>query len=281
MHIGNKKNLKENKEFIILDCRFDISEPKVGLHEYEKEHIEGAFYIDLEKDLTGKVEKYGGRHPLPDMDKFIRSIEKTGINKNSNVLIYDGGDLVIASRLGFMLNYIGIENTYIYEGGFELLKNELKLNNIKPKYNLNNKIDKNFNDDLIVNMEEVKKFISDKKAIIIDSRANERYLGLEEPLDKIAGRIPSSVNYYYTDNLVETRLKDINTLENMYKELKNFETIIVHCGSGVSGCVNTLVLDRLNIKSKLYLGSYSDWISYDNNEIIIKDNKKMKVMEIL
>ncbi|MDQ1235136.1 3-mercaptopyruvate sulfurtransferase SseA [Paenibacillus sp. SORGH_AS306] len=46
------------------------------------------------------------------------------------------------------------------------------------------------------------------------------------------------------------------------------QPIIVYCGSGVSACPNVLALKEAGYKNvKLYSGSWSDWISYEEHAI--------------
>ena len=47
----------------------------------------------------------------------------------------------------------------------------------------------------------------------------------------------------------------------------NYEEVIIYCGSGITASPVSLALNEAGIKHKLYAGSFSDWISYDDNEI--------------
>ncbi|MCT4509222.1 MAG: rhodanese-like domain-containing protein [Tepidibacter sp.] len=116
-------------------------------------------------------------------------------------------------------------------------------------------------------VDEVRRNIDQDKSIIIDSRSLERYKGEVEPIDKKAGHIPSAQNYFWLDVLEDDKMKDIKKLKDHFNEVLKYKNVIVHCGSGITGCVNYVALDEIGVKSKLYLGSWSDWISYDENEL--------------
>ena len=124
------------------------------------------------------------------------------------------------------------------------------------------------NSKLICDVEYIRKNIEKEESVIIDSRAGNRYLGIEEPLDKKAGHIPGAVNYFWKDNFEDNKIKDLKTLEERFEEVNDYKNIIVHCGSGVSACVNILVMCEIGLDPILYLGSWSDWISYEDNLII-------------
>ncbi len=125
--------------------------------------------------------------------------------------------------------------------------------------------------NLVVPMEYVKSKLYKKDTVIIDCRANERYQGLVEPAYSKAGHIPSAKNYFCKDliksDFENGSLKDIEFLKKFFKDLNNYDEVILSCGSGISACVNSLALRELDIPHKIYIGSFSDWISYDDNEI--------------
>ncbi|MNW20262.1 3-mercaptopyruvate sulfurtransferase [compost metagenome] len=48
----------------------------------------------------------------------------------------------------------------------------------------------------------------------------------------------------------------------------------MYCGSGVTACPNLLALAEAGREDvKLYLGSWSDWISYGENPIAVGDEE--------
>lgn len=278
MYLVNVEFIKENDDLIIIDCRYDMANPPFGYEEYKKGHLKGAYYIDLDKDMTGDVSVHGGRHPLPDMDEFARKMSTLKIKKDSKILVYDNGELPMAARLWFMLNLIGLREVYILEGGYdELVKSDMEITTEEPDYDFDNELSVDIQSQLICDVDCVKASMDNEKSVIVDSRSKPRYLGLEEPFDKIAGHIPTAINYFWKDNFEGLKVKDYGKLQAAFLEMNNYEEVIVHCGSGITGCVNMFLLNEIGIKSKLYLGSYSDWLSYGENEIIVKNNEVRKV----
>ncbi|MBN2794203.1 MAG: sulfurtransferase [Clostridia bacterium] len=275
MYLVDIEFLKENP--VVIDCRFDMQNPSYGPKAYEKNHYPGAYYMDLEKDMTSKIEAHGGRHPLPDLNEFALKIGSFGVIDTSKILIYDDGDLPMACRLWVMLKLLGLKEVYILKDGYQaFLKAEIQLSNERPKPVIS---ELKFDLDMsyICSMEETKEALSKENAIVIDSRAPERYAGLTEPFDKIAGHMPGAVNYFWKDLFDEKGVKSYGNIEAHFLEMHNYDQVIVHCGSGITGAVNQFFLREMNIPAVLYLGSYSDWLSYDDNEIIIKDNQRIKV----
>lgn len=273
-NIISQEWLKDNiskEDLIILDTRAELNEPDYGLNEYNKGHIKGAQFVSMEEVMTGELKEHGGRHPLPDMDEFIENMKSLGIEDNSTVVIYDDGDLAMAGRLWWILKYSGKNKVYVLKGGIKSwVENDLELTTEIPKVKKSNSLTLNLTPSMEVDMDYVKKVIIDKDIAIIDSRAYERYIGKIEIVDKVAGHIPSALNYPWT-NLVEDGIKPKEELEEYFKPLKDYKEVIVHCGSGITGTVNLMFMEEVGLKPKFYVGGYSDWISYEDNEIVEGD----------
>jgi thiosulfate/3-mercaptopyruvate sulfurtransferase len=121
---------------------------------------------------------------------------------------------------------------------------------------------------MLVDIGEVKNRQNSPGVILVDSRERDRYLGIHEPIDRVAGHIPGAVNYPWqdvTDNsgyVVSPELQ-----RQRWQDVEKSPEIMVYCGSGVTACVNLLALDLIGISTgKLYAGSWSDWISYDDSK---------------
>ena len=271
-NLVNAKWLKENinnENIVIVDCRFNLMDKEYGKKSYEKGHIKGAKRVDIETELSGTVKVHGGRHPLPSIEKLKNTFEKLGISNDSIVISYDEGDLAGASRLWWILKYLGHEKVYVLDGGLEDFKELGGEISTEIKKSNKGKLDINVQENMKIDMEYVKERIDDEDTVIVDSREYKRYIGEFEPVDKKAGHIPGAVNYFWMDILEKDGdklyLKSKDELRKQFAELIDFDEVIVYCGSGITACPNSLALSEIGIKHKLYTGSFSDWISYDEN----------------
>lgn len=259
-----------NKDVKIVDCRFSLSKPDEGERLYKESHIPGANFFDLEKQLSAPVSKHGGRHPLPDIEQFRHEIEQAGIENTKTVVAYDGGEGAFASRFWWLLTYIGHDKVYVLNGGFKGW--------VEAGYSTTKEVPKpesaqykvSIRKEMLATYEEIKEIVANKKKspILIDSREKARYLGKEEPIDKIPGHIPGAMHKFWAEGLENGFFKGSEEQKKRFAELDQKEPIIVYCGSGVTATPNYIALKIAGYQNvKLYAGSYSDWVSYSDNPV--------------
>ena len=253
----------------IVDCRFLLGQPDAGREAYEAGHIPGAVYLDLEKDLSAPVTKHGGRHPLPDLAALASRLAKAGIGSNNRIIAYDDQGGMNASRLWWLLRYMGHEQAYIMDEGFSAWQNAKFPVTTDVPVQIPSSFDLNLQPQMLASVEDVQQASASGSAVLIDSRDARRYAGLEEPIDAKAGHIPGAVNYFWKDILgADSRWSGVEALEERFVKLGKNDAIIVYCGSGVSACPNVIALEEAGFSNvKLYSGSWSDWISYEGNAV--------------
>lgn len=255
----------ENPQVVIIDCRFSLADSESGQKQYQESHIPGAFYLDLNRDLASAVGKHGGRHPLPNMGELADKLSAIGINSSETLVVaYDDSRLAFAARLWWLLRYMGHSKVALLDGGFSAWKAAgYPVTNTLPQPR-EGKFVVQLQPDLVVDIETVKERKDLPGEVLIDSRESERYAGLREPIDPIAGHIPGAVNYPWQEVTDETgKVRSTSAQKQRWAQLEIGAEIIVYCGSGVTACVNLLSLEIAGIPdAKLYVGSWSDWCSY-------------------
>jgi len=248
---------------------FDVSNGKNAKANYGTEHIEGAFFVDLNTQLADIKNDLsdGGRHPLPKIENFSKTLTDLGISKDRHIVIYDDKNSSNASaRFWWMLKSVGHEKVQVLNGGLSQAK---KYNfPFSSKIEIAKKNPETYHIDKwnlpTIEISEVERVSQNPNYLVVDVRDQERYEGKTEPIDLIAGHIPGAINIPFTENL------DQNGLFLKPDELRNkYETIfgaikaensIVHCGSGVTACHTLLALDYAEMEiPKLYVGSWSEW----------------------
>lgn len=264
------KNLP-TENFILLDARVG----KDAYQNYLDKHVKGARFIDLDKDLAeiGEDAAFGGRHPLPSVEKFAEKLSNLGISEDSHVVIYDDKNGANAgARAWWMLRSFGLKNVQVLDGGFQAVEKEnLEFSSGEETFEKSNVIKKGNWLLPTSSLEEVENELVNNSSTVIDVRDAYRYNGESEPIDLVAGHIPGAINIPFSENLDENGnfLKPEILKEKYSKLLANKpENLIIHCGSGVTACHTILALEYAGFQtSNLYVGSWSEWSRREGKEV--------------
>lgn len=252
---------------------FDVRSGKDAKSNYEAEHLEGAFFVDLETQLADIKHDFsdGGRHPLPEIGTFARTLSDLGISENDHIVVYDdkhGANA--AARFWWMLRSAGHEKVQVLNGGLGQAK---KLNfPMRSGTETSEKIEQPYQVDHwhlpTVGIDQVEKLSQEPGHLVIDVREKGRYDGAFEPIDLVAGHIPGAINIPFSENMDKNGLfLSPKVLEQTYStKLGDVgpENTIVHCGSGVTACHTLLAMAYAGMEiPKLYVGSWSEWSRND------------------
>ena len=263
-HLKSSVNLNDSK-LVIIDCRFQLIDPTWGYKQYRLSHIPGAYYLDLDRDLSSPVQSRGGRHPLPEIEPFACKLADLGIIKDETLVVaYDDSRLAFAARLWWLLRYLGHERVAVLDGGWKAWQSGgYPTSEVIPQPR-SGSFDPQPRTDWIVDLETVKTRKDLPSVVLIDSRDSDRYAGIREPIDPIAGHIPGAINSPWQQVTDESSyLRPLQEHQELWADYQQAEEIIVYCGSGVTACVNLFSLKLAGIKQvKLYPGGWSDWCSY-------------------
>ena len=264
IEVDELMQISENQNLRIFDVRTGSN----AKENYIKKHLEYSVFVDLNSDLAEIDDpKNGGRHPLPKFEDFIKILGELGIDKNSHVVIYDDKNGAnAAARFWWMLRAVGHKNVQVLNGGLQVAQNQNYPLSSVEEYYPETKYISDYQDWQLpqVWIDDVKKATQDAESIVVDVRESQRYDGIMEPIDLVAGHIPNARNFPFIDNLDEKGLfKSPEVLRNLYSELLDkYEKskIIFHCGSGVTACHSLLALDYAGFDiPNLYVGSWSEW----------------------
>ncbi len=249
------------------DCRFSLQDVTYGPQAFAQGHLPEAIYAHLDHDLSGPiVPGQTGRHPLPEVANFEATLRGWGIDHDTHVIAYDDSSSVFASRLWWMLHWVGHTRAYVLNGGLAAWSGQglpLVQEIVKPSPGT---FQAQVNSDLVVEATDILQNLHSPELVVVDAREQDRYAGDREPLDARAGHIPGALNHPYQDNLTpdDTFLSPqelVSVLSAVWGTPAMDETVI-YCGSGVSACHTVLAAAHAGLgMPKLYPGSWSEWIT--------------------
>lgn len=250
-----------------IDTRYELGQPEAGKSLYEQEHVKGAIYWDLEKDLSDMASP-AGRHPMPSNSQLAELIRSSGLAAEDKIVVYDQGGAPYAARAWWLLKYCGFDNVYISKAGFnELREKGVEVTDDAPEFTASDFVP-NFDNSVYADRQYVKNIIKGEElGILLDARAPERFAGIEEPIDRVAGRIPGAHNFDWSQ-LVQNGKFVTDT--DFSAVVQAHEPVVVYCGSGVTAAPLYAILAETGHDSlRLYTGGFSDWISDAENEVEI------------
>lgn len=246
----------------VADVRWYLSRVGAGRAAYDAGHIPGAVFVDLDLDLAD-ANGLGapGRHPLPAPDEFRLRMEGLGIGTTTFVVAYDDQGGAIASRLWWMLDNLG------HRGGVAVLDGGIQawvgaghpVATTEPAYQpAELKLGDRWT-NVIARPELAARLGT---LTLLDARAPERYRGEVEPIDPVAGHIPTAINVPTAGNVdAGGHLLPADHLRARFVGITGVGGEVVSaCGSGVTACHNALAMRLAGLPDPIiYVGSYSDW----------------------
>jgi thiosulfate/3-mercaptopyruvate sulfurtransferase len=248
----------------VVDCRWVLGQPGAGRIAYDAGHVPGAVHLDIDGDLAAPPG--AGRHPLPDPVTFRRRLEGLGIGDEHLVVAYDDSKIGAATRLWWMLEDLGHERVVVLDGGLAAwLAGGGELTTDVPAW-----------PPTTLTLADHWTRTIDRDALrgrlgrvtLLDARAHARYRGDIEPIDRVAGHIPTAINAPVDGNVDDAgRFLPAAALRARFAAVGAAEpdrTVVNSCGSGVSATQNALGMRLAGLPDPLlYAGSYSDWTRAD------------------
>ncbi|MEO6701373.1 MAG: sulfurtransferase [Jatrophihabitantaceae bacterium] len=243
---------------VLLDVRWQLGGPSQH-PQYLAGHLPGARWCDLDADLADPPGP-GGRHPLPNPARLQARLQAWGIDDDTEVICYDGGNSIAAARAWWVLRWAGLARVRVLDGGFaawQAANGQVQVEVPAPRPGT-----------VQVRPGSLPTLDADAAAgwasqgRLVDVRTPERFLGEQEPIDPVAGRIPGAVNLPTAGNLQPSgAFASGSALRDRFSGLPAGQPVGVYCGSGVTAAHTALAMHLVGIDAVLYPGSWSEWIT--------------------
>jgi thiosulfate/3-mercaptopyruvate sulfurtransferase len=221
--------------------------------------------MHIDHDLSGAKSGRNGRHPLPDSSVLARKLGAAGIDGSKQVVAYDQNAGMWASRLWWLLRWLGHPAVAVLDGGLgKWVAEGRPVSSTAPIPRPSKFVPREPRP--VASADEILRHLNDGELLVLDARVPERFRGELEPIDPVAGHIPGARNRPYTQNLsAQGTFKHATLLRSEFEALlggRSPETVVHQCGSGVTACHNVLAMEVARVAgSRLYPGSWSEWIA--------------------
>ncbi len=267
----------------VFDCSFDLMQPHAGEQQYLASHIPGAVYAHLDKALSARhgvpgahgvvtasgadAPASGGRHPLPNREKFAIWLSSVGFANDMQAVVYDRNGATYCGRLWWMLKWAGHRNVAVLDGGLQAWQAAGgAVNSGEEPAHFQTSFELAPALAALVDTQTVSRQLGRPTQTLVDARAAARFRGEVEPLDPVAGHIPGALNRPSAENLgPDGKFKPAAQLKAEFETLlggRDPASVVHHCGSGVSAVPNLLAMQIAGLgPTGLYAGSWSEWCS--------------------
>ncbi|MGK0365285.1 MAG: thiosulfate/3-mercaptopyruvate sulfurtransferase [Saprospiraceae bacterium] len=252
----------DNPDLIILDATQEKNKQDI--------QIKGARYFDIKKVFSDTNSAYPNM--LADAVQFEKGCRVLGINKSSQIVVYDNVGIYTSPRVWWMFKTMGHENVAVLNGGLPVWrKHNFETENVQSRIYKTGDFAANFNQKNVKDFEFVKGNISNPNALVIDARSAGRFNGTTpEPRAGLrGGHIPKSVNIPFMDLLDEEgKYKSKEDLQKVFNSvISDDKPLIFSCGSGITACVVLLASEGvLENEKAVYDGSWTEWAQRESGE---------------
>jgi thiosulfate/3-mercaptopyruvate sulfurtransferase len=240
----------------LVDCRWKLGQPGAGRKAYLAGHIPGAAFLDLDIDLSDPPGERG-RHPLPERGRFEAAARAVGISGGTQVVAYDEAGEGGAARLWWLLRHFGHDAVAVLDGGAAAWRasgGALLPGEEIPAPGDFTAVEREGD---TATADEIE--CGGAQLTLIDARAPERYAGRVEPIDPVAGHIPSARNAPFGELAPGGRYLPAAELRERLERAGAAGEFVAYCGSGVSACTLVLAAELAGMRARLYPGSWSEW----------------------
>lgn len=263
------------KDVVVFDSTTNIVADEHG-HEsvvaeraaFEREHIPGAQFIDLQEQLSDKASPYN--FTLPAATSFQAALRELGINQTDTVVLYSSGNPWWATRIWWMFQQFGLSNAYILDGGLRYWKQhnlptEAGAGDARAPGNIQVTVERS----LVIDAQTLRSRLGEPGLALVNALSPDKFAGKSRVHGGRPGHIPGSVNVpagslldpdtgrFKTPDVIREAL-DAQGLLAPDKE------VVAYCGGGISATQLIFALYRSGQENvKLYDASLSEWAHRD------------------
>ncbi len=252
--------IQSGKPVVAVDARW--TREKSAFQHYSEAHIPLAMFCNPEVDLAGVPSRESGRNPLPDVAQVRRAMFRWGVTDNHDLVIYDQGDGLLASRAWWILKWAGMTRIQVLRGGFDAwLAAGYDTAGGPGNLPQPGTIRVTPGHMPVVDIQDVLDWPD--HGVLVDARNVERFNGISEKVDLQAGHIPGAVNLparslqsedhgFLPAEEIRAKLAEIGVTDGAQ--------VAVYSGSGLHSSLFIQAMHSAGLEgASLFTGGWSQW----------------------
>lgn len=234
---------------------------KSGAEDYATAHIPHSAFIDLQGQLSRADSPL--RFTIPDPADLAERFGRLGIGDGHRVVLYARDNMQWATRVWWMLRYIGFDNAAILDGGWQKWTHDGRATESAPTVYPAAQLTAKPRPELIADKDEMRAAINDDAICTLNALGPDLHAGKVSRYGRL-GRIPGSVNVPAV-SLQEPNTKEFVDLEVIAAAFSNVgavpdKRILNYCGGGIAATLDAYLLHQLGYTNlAVYDNSMSEW----------------------
>ncbi len=230
--------------------------------DFEKGHIPGAQFVDLQRDLSDSKSRF--RFMLPDAESFAAAMGRLGAGGSSRIVLYSSANPWWATRVWWLLRVYGFDNARVLNGGFGKWaaenrpvetgagrarpKREFPIREIRP---------------LMAGKDDVLRALGDNAVCILNALLPQQHAGTGGTRYGRPGRIKGSLNVPAAE-LYDPQTGALLPAPELRRRFASSgaldKPVLAYCGGGIAASADAFVLTLLGHREvKIYDASLSEW----------------------
>jgi thiosulfate/3-mercaptopyruvate sulfurtransferase len=252
----------------VLDCTthlpplpdFSLYTVVPGREDFEKAHIPGAQFVDIEHDVSTP-------HPrlhfmLPAAEAFAEAMSRLGVGNTTHVVCYATANHWWATRMWWMLRVFGHDRAAVLDGGFQKWQREARpvqagsARALPPAT-----FTARYRPELVAHKDELLHAIGAASVCTVNALRPEQHAGTGGVHYGRRGHIPGSVNIAAVQHLdPDNTFKPAAELRALFAPALASTQVLTYCGGGIAATSVAFVLAMLGYDQvKVYDNSLTEW----------------------
>jgi thiosulfate/3-mercaptopyruvate sulfurtransferase len=252
----------------VLDCTthlpplpdFSLYEVVPGRADFERAHVPGAGFVDIEHDVSTPHPRLHFMLPAPE--RFAAAMGRFGVGDDTLVVAYSTANHWWATRLWWMLRVFGHDRAAVLDGGFQKWRAEgrpIETGPAKPRREA--RFTARFRPELVASKDEVLRAIGDSAVCTVNALRPEQHAGTGGVHYGRRGHIRGSINLPAIHHLnADHTFKNAEALRAMFAPALSKPEVVTYCGGGIAATSVALSLALLGYDNvKVYDNSLTEW----------------------
>lgn len=232
-----------------------------GRADYDRGHIPGSAFIDLQADLSDASAKTN--FMMLPIEALSRRFAALGVGDRTRVVLYSRKAMQWATRVWWMLRAVGFDNAAILDGGYDKWAAEGRPVETSTRVYAGDVLTPRPRPHLFVGKQEMQAAIGDAHACSINALAPDLHSGANPRYGR-PGRIPGSVNVpaMSLQDPATFALRPASDVAKVFADVgaDASKRILIYCGGGIAATLDAFLLHQLGYTNlAVYDASLSEW----------------------